>query len=405
MKILQINAVHRQLSTGRSMAELNDFFREKGHDAIAAYSVGAIQNPGQDYLIGNASGQKLHALLSRFTGLQGYYSYFATKKFLRYMDSTAPDVVILNNLHANYIHLPMLLRHLAKKDIPTVAVLHDCWFYTGKCCHYTVADCYRWQKTCGNCPAKKMYNKSWFFDRSKKMLLDKKKCFGSIPRLGVVAVSDWLLQEAEKSPVFANAVDMQRIYNWIDTNRFSPADSNTLRQEMGLLDKKVILCIAGSWDTTKGLNTALQLAEKLPLDTQMIMVGKLPANTLLPPQVTHIPKTDNMDKLIGLYNLADVFFQPSLEETFGKVSAEALCCGTPVVCFQSTANPELVGDGCGIVVKPGDISGVLQACNTIVQTGKAFYSKNCRAFAVKNFNQEVNCKQYLDFCSRMVSGS
>ena len=403
MKVLQINAVHRQLSTGRNMAQLNDFFTQQGHTAIAAYSVGAVQDPQRDYIIGGRMGQKLHALLSRITGLQGYYSRIATRKFLRETDRISPDVVILNNLHANYIHLPMLLRYLAKNDIPTVAVLHDCWFYTGKCCHYTVSGCYRWQKQCGSCPAKKMYNSSWLFDRSPKMLRDKKAGFGAIPRLGVVTVSDWLLGEAKKAPVLQNAKAIQRIYNWIDTEKFAPLDTVQLRTEMGLQKKRVILCVAGIWDSTKGLNTALELARGLEPDTQMVLVGKLPAGTVLPEQVTHVPKTDNVDELVALYSMADVFFQPSMEETFGKVSAEALSCGTPVVCFRSTANPELIGPGCGVVAEPGDLDGACAAMDTIFARGKEAYKEACRSFAVENFAQEKNCKEYLEFCARLIA--
>lgn len=403
MKILQINAVYRQLSTGRAAAELNNALRQMGHQAVAAFSTGSIEDPNSEYLIGDRKGQKLHALLSRITGLQGYYSYSATRELLRFMDSYKPDAVVLNNLHANYIHLPMLLKYLARKDIPTVAVLHDCWFYTGKCCHYTVAGCYRWQEACGNCPAKKKYNVSWFFDRTKKMLRDKKKGFGNIPRLGVVTVSQWLYTEAKKAPVFQNAVAMKRIYNWIDMGKFGLRDTTALRLEMGLADKKVILCVAGAWDKTKGLDTVVKLANKLNPQEQMIVLGSLVENVQLPPRVTHIPRTDSVERLAELYNLADVFVQPSLEETFGKVSAEALCCGTPVVCFDSTANPELIGPGCGAVVPAGDLDEMLQKIRQIYAMDKKQFTEPCRMFVAENFDMQKNILQYVDFISDLMS--
>ena len=87
--------------------------------------------------------------------------------FWNALQTQQPDLVVLNNLHANYIHLPMLLMYLAKKDIPTVVVLHDCWLYTGKCCFYTSSECEKWKDRCHDCPARKQYNKSSFFDFSK----------------------------------------------------------------------------------------------------------------------------------------------------------------------------------------------------------------------------------------------
>lgn len=402
MKILQINAVYRKLSTGRNVSELNTVFRQLGHEAVAAYSAGSVEDPQTEYLIGSTMGQKMHALLSRMTGLQGYYSRHATRKLLRYMDTWHPDVVLLNNLHANYIHLPMLLDYLARKDIATVAVLHDCWFYTGKCCHYTVRGCYRWQESCGNCPAKKLYNASWLFDRTPKMLRDKKKGFTSIPRLGVIAVSDWLLAQAKQAPVFENAVMLERIYNWIDTDTFVPVDTKQLRQELGLQEEKVVLCVAGAWDQTKGLDTVQYVAEHLQEQERMILVGNLPADIQLPERVIAVPKTDSVAKLVALYSLADVFLQPSPEETFGKVSAEALCCGTPVVCFNSTANPELVGPNCGCVVEPGDREGVLTAIRSLTAAGKQSFTDACRSFAAERFCLTENAAQYAAFCEKLT---
>lgn len=395
MRVLQINAVYWQLSTGRSAAELSDACQNSGHDTMAAFSVGKVFDPHREYLIGGPFGQKIHAVLSRLTGLQGYFSRHATKKLLRFMDQYRPDVVVLRNLHANYIHLPMLLNYLAQKDIPTVAVLHDCWFYTGNCCHYTVTGCYRWQESCGNCPAKKDYNASWLFDRSRKMLRDKQEGFGAIPRLGVVAVSDWMLSEAKKAKAFANATCMQRIYNWVDRDKFRITDSVHARKDLGLGDEKIILCVAGAWDEKKGIGTVVRLADMLSEQERVLLVGSVGKGVQLPEKVIHIPKTGSVERLVALYNAADVFLQPSLEETFGKVSSEALACGTPVVCFDSTANPELVGENCGAVVPVGDLEGMLHAVRQIFANGKASYSQSCRAFAAENFDMQKSMNQYM----------
>ena len=152
MRILQINAVNAIASTGRNAKELGDFLLTNGHDSIIAYSKGPSIEKDREVIIGNNFDVKFHGLLSRLSGKQGYFSFFSTKKLLMYIDSLAPDVVVLNNLHANYINLPLTLKYLTKKDIATVAVLHDCWFYTGKCCHYTAQGCYKWKESCGDCP-------------------------------------------------------------------------------------------------------------------------------------------------------------------------------------------------------------------------------------------------------------
>lgn len=400
MKILQINAVNRIASTGRTTSEMAEFLRKAGHTCVTAYSAGPSEKPEWEYQIGSKTDAKLHGLFSRIFGKQGYFSKKATRKLLNFTDEFAPDLVVLRNLHANYIHLPMLLQYLAEKDIATVAVLHDCWFYTGKCCHYTVAGCYKWQEKCGSCPALKKYNTSWFFDKTPEMLADKKRLFGAIPRLAVVGVSDWLTGEAKKAPVFENAKIIQRIYNWIDTETFAPCDAAALRQELGLQDKKVVLCVASSWSKEKGLDSVLKLADRLKENQVLVLVGNAPEG-FAHKKILHIPQTDNIDELVLYYSMADVFFQPSLEETFGKVTAEALSCGTPTVCFRSTANPELVGEGCGAVVPIGDEDALAKAVQTIFANGKFPYIAACRNFALQSFNMQKNLQQYLQLFEKL----
>lgn len=396
MRILQINAVYRWMSTGRSAQELNDAFCMEGYEAAVAFSVGKVENPQTEYLIGRRFGQKLHAFLSRLTGLQGYFSSYSTKKLLAFMDEFKPEIVVLRNLHANYVHLPMLLEYLTQKDIPTVAVLHDCWFYTGKCCHYTTIGCYRWQEACGSCPAKRIYNRSWFFDCTEKMLADKTRGFQSIPRLGVVAVSDWMLREAKATPVFKNAVKIKRIRNWINTELFTVGDGTALRRKLGLTDKKVILCVASGWDENKGLSTVAAIAGRLHENEQLVVVGNIPKSQKLPDSIIHIPLTRSTSELVEYYRMADVFMQPSLEETFGKVAAEALCCGTPVVCFNSTANPELIGENCGAVVPVGDLDTMLREIHQILAQGKHHYTQHCRRYAQENFDMKKIVPQYIE---------
>ena len=402
MKVLQINAVNAIASTGRNVKELDAFLIEHGHDSVIAYSKGPSVDAEREYIIGSNFDTKLHGLFSRISGKQGYFSVFATKNLLSFMDNYRPDVVVLNNLHGNYINLPLLLKYLAKNDIATVAVLHDCWFFTGKCCHYTVQGCYKWQEFCGNCPQLKKYNKSWIFDKTKTMLRAKKKLFGNIPRLCVVGVSDWLTNEAKKAPVFSNAKVFKRIYNWIDTEIFSPKDTEKLRGKLGLKDKKVILSVASGWNKEKGIDTVLKIAKGLKEDEIYLLVGNV-GNVDLPENILHIPTTSSIEELVQYYSLADVFVQPSLEETFGKVTAEALACGSPVVCFNSTANPELIGKGCGTVAEAGNLEDMLSKILEVLSLGKEKYSKNCRDFAKKSFEKQNNLKEYTELCQELLN--
>lgn len=402
MVVLQINAVGQTSSTGRNCKEISDYINQNTeYLCYTAFATGKVDE--QSYMVGNKIERKIHAFMSRVTGKQAYFSKVGTRKLIKYIQTIGPNVVVLGNLHGNYINFPMIMKYLNKENIPVVAVLHDCWFYTGKCCHYTVDKCYRWKQQCGNCPSLKKYNKSWFFDKTKDMLNDKKKYFNDNSRLGVVGVSDWITQEAKKSPVFKHAKEITRIYNWIDMSVFYPRRTDNLKERLMLSDKQIILCVASAWNRNKGLDTIISLSQRLEEYQRLIIIGDINKKVDLKKEVIHLPTTSSMDMLAEYYSLADVFVQPSLEETFGKVSAEALACGTPIVCFDSTANPELVGTDCGKIVKRGDIEELYMAINQILEKGKGFYSNNCINFARKNFEKEINIKQYISLFERLTN--
>ena len=70
----------------------------------------------------------------------------------------------------------------------------------------------------------------------------------------------------------------------------------------------------------------------------------------------YVPDED----LAGLYTGARVFAFPSLYEGFGFPILEAMACGTPVVCANSSSLPEVAGDA-ALLVDPADVPALTQA--------------------------------------------
>lgn len=401
MRILQINAVSGIRSTGRICVEIADYLNENGHEGYIAYSEGLPFKSG--YRIGTPFEIKLHGLWSRICGTQAYFSRNGTRKLIKYMEEITPDVVHLHNLHGNYINLEMLLHYLAQNDIPTVLTLHDCWFFTGKCCHYTVDKCFKWQTGCFNCPRIHKDNPSWFFDRTKAMYRDKKEWFGKIPRLAVVGVSDWITSEARKS-LLSSAKIVTRIYNWIDMDVFKSVNTDNLRHDCGLEDKFIILGVASGWNNAKGLDKFIELADMIPRDMVIILVGNISANKQLPENIIHIKETHCVNDLVQYYSMADVLVNLSREETFGKVVAEALACGTPAITINSTANPELIGDSCGFIVEQNDTSDVMERLKYMKKQGISYYAQHCIKHARKYFFMEDNLFTYMKLYEQLKSG-
>ena len=75
----------------------------------------------------------------------------------------------------------------------------------------------------------------------------------------------------------------------------------------------------------------------------------------------YVPEAD----LPALYSAADLFVFPSLYEGFGLPPLEAMACGTPVVCSNSSSLPEVVGDA-AVTVDPYDVEALAQAMHRVL---------------------------------------
>lgn len=404
MRVAQINGTYGNAdSTGRNVKELHEFLLESGVDSHVY--VTAVNDCSEiDKRIHFFSSQldkRSHALLSRVTGMQGYFSYFSTQKLIFELNELKPDVVMLHVLHSNCMNFPSLFAFLARNHITTIVVLHDCWYYTGHCCHYTSAGCDKWKRECGECPQMHQWNKSWFFDFSKKALADKKSWFGALQSVGVVGVSDWITNEARES-ILQNANIITRIYNWVDVDVFKPCLTDNLREQLGIgKNKKVLLGVASEWSSQKGLEEMLQVAEHYP-DAVVMMIGHVPKVVEMPLNVLCVGTVRDATQLAKYYSLADCYLNPSVQETFGKTSAEALCCGTPAVVYRTTACPELIAEGCGIVVPAYDKEEYVNSVGIILQEITDETGKICRKSAVSQFSKQVVLSQYLALMNRLL---
>ncbi len=390
MRVAHINATSSNGSTGRLTAQLQATLLQAGEDCRCYAS--QINKGDVCIEVGNRIGRKAHAVLSRLLGLQGYFSRFATSKMIQDLKKYKPDIVHLHNLHANYLYFPALFRYLKKHQIATFVTLHDCFLFTGKCSHYLNDGCFKWQTVCGNCPRLKKDNVSWFFDRTEKMFSDKKRWFTALENLHIVGVSKWIADEAKKS-FLKDAKTIDYVYNWVDLECFAPAKETQLCKALGLENKKVILGVSTYWTKEKGLEDFIALSKRLDSRYAVVLIGNVSEERIEGTNIIHIPPVSDAKTLARYYNMADVFVNASVQETFGLTTAEALASGTPCVVYNKTACPELIGEGCGYVVE--DFEGLLKQVCSIAGGGKEHFSNACRTYAKKMFSMDTNVRKYI----------
>lgn len=397
MKVLQINS-YPNGSTGAIAKSIHNALQKNGDESVFAYGIGTSSEA--DFKIGTELDFKLHTYGTLLTGLHGYFSKNNTKKLVDYIKKENPDIIHLHNIHGGYINLKILFEFLKKYNKKVIITLHDCWLFTGKCYHFYEAGCEKWKENCDNCPQLAMYPKSLFFDRTEKMLADKKSLLKGFSNLHITAVSHWLGDIAKES--FLGEYPVSVIYNGIDTSLFCPQDTAETEEKYNLKGKFVILGVASSWNKVKGLQNFIKLSERLNENEVIMLVGvteeikrSLPANCI------GVTRTENKTELAKLYSAADVFINFSAQETFGMVTAEAMACGTPVIVSNTTACPEIVCDGAGFVADPHNIEQINCCIDEIRKMPKGYYRDACVAHIKENYTVEKMTASYINLYENM----
>ncbi len=393
--LLQINFVVNSGSTGRITEQLGTYVQGQGWDSYIAYGRNERPSESKKIKIGSPLISFVHAVGSILLDAQGLFSVCATKRLIREIERIRPDVIHLHNLHGDYLNYRILFAFLAQQNIPVVWTFHDCWPMTGHCTYFEYVGCMRWQTGCYACPQLRMYPRSIGLDRSKANYQAKKAAFTSVSNLTVVAVSDWLKGLVQQS--FLKEKAICRIYNGLDTAVFRPhvAPREEIAQKYGIRGSFWVLGVASIWSGRKGLEDILALSERVDADTQFILVGVSEKQLrTLPANVIGVRRTEDTEALAALYAAADVFLNPSAEETFGLTTAESISCGTPVIVCNATASPELVTPETGFIVEPHDLEAMHEALQTVRKKGTSSYEQACRAYALNHFKKEDMLQAY-----------
>lgn len=349
-KLVQINTVCNT-STGRIMGDIQREAIRQGYETISFVGRRKAFEDIPCEKIGNPFSFWLHVAITTAFDRHGYGSGFVTEKIVQRIREEKPDIIHLHNLHGYYLNLPVLFRYLTQEYQGKVFwTFHDCWPFTGHCAYFTMAGCEKWKKKCMHCPNKTVYPISLFADASERNYVEKQKMFCGLSDLTIITPSVWMKNLVSES--FFKQYPIEVVPNGIDRDTFSYTEDEALYEKYGIpKNKKIILGVANIWDRRKGLNDFLELSGKLPEEYRIVLVGLSQGQIRrLPDRMIGIERTQNQKELAALYSLAEVFVNPSLEESFSLVTVEAFACGTPVIVLDTSAVKELVTPQNGFVL-------------------------------------------------------
>lgn len=184
----------------------------------------------------------------------------------------------------------------------------------------------------------------------------------------IITVSNYSKKEIEK--YYLEAKDKIEVISLGFDNSFKKLDD---------IKKRNQILYVGSLNKRKNFVGVLKAFELLnKKDYKLLIVGNFSANFSLDenskeiiesakqnPNIEFKSNIDN-NKLIQIYNESTLFLFPSFYEGFGLPVLEAMACGTPVICSDSSSLPE-VGANAVVYCNAYDINDIKEKIEEVIE--------------------------------------
>ena len=318
-----------------------------------------------------------------------------------------PEFQEANVIHLHWVNQGMLslkqIRKILDSGKRVVWTMHDMWPATA-ICHYT-RDCDHYMSACGHCPLlpgnggnNDLAAKTW---RRKQQMLDGR-------HISFVTCSQWLKGKAEKSALLQGQ-KITSIPNPIDTRVFHPMDKKQARRQAGLPEGgRIILFVSQRvTDERKGISFLVDairlLVNEHPDYQQTASIAILGGhaeevtNHLALP-VHALGYVNDPQRIVSVYNAADVFVLPSLEDNLPNTLMESMACGVPCVGFDVGGIPEMITHHeTGYVAHFRDADDLATGLHwTLSEADETALSKACLHKVAEYYSQQSVAKRYVE---------
>ena len=371
MKVLLLNRDDGVSGSGIATLRYALKLREKGIDVkigvLEKYSTSdlVIKLPRRENIL-----LKIKDFIFKCISKQFYHSNTSipyslnlrTKIDLRFINSSDYDLI-----HIGWINGMLDIESISKINKSIIWTLHDSWPFCGIEHHPNVLTNdrrYIEGYTLKNKPADKigidLPRIVW--RKKKKYLMNKDITF--------IAPSEFMKNALESSYLF-NRNRCYLIPNFVEDNIFKIYESLDLKNILGIpRDVKVLgFGAAYGMDTPKSIKGTFELLQALEKIQErekyfLLVFGDASSDFLSKIHIKYFSSgfIKNKQLLAILYNICDCFINPSLVESFGFTTLEAISCGVPVVAFNHSGTKDIIiNEENGLLVPPYDIEGFASA--------------------------------------------
>lgn len=400
--LLQIDSCFAIRSTGRIVESIGLLAKAKGWMCYAAHGARFVgKSELNHFQVTSICGEYIHYAQSLLFDNHGLNSTLETKHLVERIKEIKPDIIQFHCLHGYYLNYEVLFEYLNNTNVPVVWTFHDCWAFTGHCCHFDFVGCMRWKSGCYDCPIKGEYPKSIGLDRAKRNYRIKNDLFTKTRNLTIIPVSYWM-EGLVKDSFFKCLPNLSvcTIHNGTNLKIFHPfseKENASIRVKYGVpKDNKVVMGCATPWTFRKGFSDFFRLRMILPNNISIILVGLSSVQVKeIPAGIIGIKRTESAHELAQLYSASDIFLNPTYEDNFPTVNIEALACGTPVITYNTGGSPESIDEKTGAICRKGDVDQMGETCMKMLENSSTMKDE-CRYRAEFLYDSDKCFQKYID---------
>ena len=221
-----------------------------------------------------------------------------------------------------------------------------------------------------------------------------------------VTCSRWLEKQAKGSGLFVGQ-RITNIPNPIDTHVFCPQDQAEARLRAGLpADKHIILFVSQRvTDERKGMRYFIEAIDRLVArypemkeNTAIAILGGHSEEVNLTLPSYSLGYVSDEKQIVAIYNSADAFVLPSLEDNLPNTIMESMACGVPSIGFRVGGIPEMIDhQQNGYVANYRDTEDLASGIHWVLEEAdRAALKQACLQKVAQNYSQHAVALKYIE---------
>ena len=418
MRVLIVNTSEK---TGGAAVAANRLMEALKNNGVKAKMLVADKQPDQITVVPLPHKwlQRWHFLWERWAILCRLHFH---RKHLFEIDTAAagtditrlPEFREADVIHINWINQGMLslgsIRRIIRSGKPVVWTMHDLWPATG-ICHYA-RNCSAFRTVCHNCQL--LPGGGSAGDLARRVWERKKRLYHN-SNIHFITCSRWLEEQAKQSALLTGQ-RISAIPNTIDTHVFCKKDRREARLRAGLpAEGKIILFVSQKvTDERKGMDYFVEAVEQMtashPETKGHTAVAILGANAQAISDRISLPTyplgyVSDEKAIVSIYNSADVYVLPSLEDNLPNTIMEAMACGVPSVGFRVGGIPEMIEHRrTGYVANFKDCADLARGIYwTLYEADSDTLQHNCTRRVAHNYSEQSVAMQYIEAYNELIA--